>query len=108
MRFQKHILVIALILTIVFCFAACGTDATSAPNCVHTDQDDNGQCDSCTGSVLVYLDIYAINDLHGKLSDGESHPGVDELTTFLRTMQKKKTPCCFLWEICGRAARSPI
>ena len=35
-------------------------------------------------SVLVYVDFYSVNDLHGKVADGESHPGVDELTTYLK------------------------
>ena len=35
-------------------------------------------------SVLVYIDFYTINDLHGKIADGETHPGVDELTTYLK------------------------
>ncbi len=30
------------------------------------------------------LDIYSINDLHGKFVDGDSQPGVDEMTTYLR------------------------
>lgn len=38
----------------------------------------------CSVSVLVTVDFFGINDLHGKLSDGDTHPGVDELTTYLK------------------------
>ena len=53
-------------------------------DCTHHDADDNGHCDNCGTSVLVVLDLYGINDLHGKLADGDNHPGVDELTTYLK------------------------
>lgn len=54
---------------------------------VHADQDEDFLCDDCGLNVLLYFDFYAINDLHGKLADATTHPGVDELTTYLRTMQ---------------------
>ncbi len=54
------------------------------PNCAHVDADGNGFCETCKGSVTVVLDFYVINDLHGKFADGETHPGVDELTTYLK------------------------
>ena len=50
----------------------------------HADSDKNGICDKCSDSVIVILDIYAINDLHGKIFDTDSQIGVDELTTYLR------------------------
>jgi len=62
----------------------------------HTDSDDNGICDSCSGSVLVYFDFYNINDLHGKLADGTNHPGVDELTTYLKNARKTDQNAIFL------------
>ena len=37
---------------------------------------------------LVRFDIYAINDLHGKLADTDTQPGVDELSTYLRQAQQ--------------------
>ncbi len=49
----------------------------------HVDNDDNDICDLCGGSVIVVIDIFSINDLHGKIMDADSHPGVDELTTYL-------------------------
>ena len=50
----------------------------------HTDTDDNGLCDTCGVSVIVVLDIFAINDLHGKIFDSASQNGVDEMTTYLK------------------------
>lgn len=50
----------------------------------HTDGNNDGYCDDCGEGVTVTFDFYAINDLHGKLEDGDNHPGVDELTTYLK------------------------
>ena len=33
---------------------------------------------------FVFFDIYAVNDLHGKLADTDFQPGVDELSTYLK------------------------
>ncbi len=55
----------------------------------HKDADDNGYCDDCYTSVIVILDIFAINDLHGKLLDSDTQPGADELTTYLKTEMGK-------------------
>lgn len=54
----------------------------------HEDGDDNGSCDGCGASVMVSFDLYSINDLHGKVADGDNHPGVDELTTYLKNAKK--------------------
>ena len=50
----------------------------------HTDGDDNGYCDDCGEYLLISLDFYAINDLHGVFDDTNTSDGVDELTTYLR------------------------
>ena len=50
----------------------------------HTDTDDNGLCDDCGESVIILLDLFAVNDLHGKLCDSDAQIGVDELTTYLK------------------------
>ncbi len=52
----------------------------------HVDKDGNGKCDKCNESVLVYIDFFSINDLHGKVCDSSSQPGVDELTTYFKKM----------------------
>lgn len=62
----------------------------------HKDNDNNGICDICSISVYIYFDFYAINDLHGKLADGSNHPGVDELTTYLKNAAKTDTHAIFL------------
>ena len=62
----------------------------------HTDADNNGVCDDCKESVLVTFDFFAINDLHGKLADGDSHPGVDELTTYLKNARAENENTVFL------------
>lgn len=54
----------------------------------HHDQDDNGKCDVCGVTTVVIVDFYNINDLHGKIADGDNHPGVDELTTYLKKAKK--------------------
>lgn len=50
----------------------------------HKDGNNDSYCDDCQTLLLVYLDFFSINDLHGKLADGDGHPGVDELTTYLK------------------------
>ncbi len=62
----------------------------------HTDSDDNGFCDECRVSVLVYFDFYNINDLHGKLDDTDSNIGVDELTTYLKNARLTDENAVFL------------
>ncbi len=56
--------------------------------CTHVDEDDNGVCDLCKDNLLVSLNLYAINDLHGMYYDSSDQPGVDELTTYLLDAQK--------------------
>ena len=61
----------------------------SAEQCKdHVDVGNDGKCDQCGVSVVVIIDFYNINDLHGKIADGDSHPGVDELTTYLKKAKK--------------------
>ena len=62
----------------------------------HVDSDSSGFCDSCETSVTVTVDFYAINDLHGKLLDNESQPGVDELTSYLKSARASDDHAVFL------------
>ena len=90
--------IFALILCLLLLLSACRTQPpteapTQAPtqptaDCSvrHTDEDDNGQCDLCDTSVLVMLEIYGVNDLHGKLTDSSNQPGAEELTTYIRNL----------------------
>ncbi len=61
------------------------TESETAPDCAHADEDDNGVCDVCTVSVLVSVDLFSVNDLHGKFNDTADQPGVDELTTYFKS-----------------------
>ncbi len=51
----------------------------------HTDVNNDGLCDSCKVSVVVTVDFYGLNDMHGKFTDSSNNIGVDELTTYLLT-----------------------
>ena len=57
--------------------SGCDTDK-------HTDMDDNGRCDYCSVSVIVVVDILAVNDLHGKVTSSSTQPGLGGLTTYLK------------------------
>ncbi len=55
----------------------------------HTDENTDGVCDICATDVTVTLDLYAVNDLHGKFCDSNKQPGVDELTTYLQNAETR-------------------
>ena len=74
----------ALLLSFLL-LAGCGQQAEVPQEHVHADAEDNGVCDTCNASVIVPVDFYSINDLHGKLTDGEGQPGVEEMTTYLKS-----------------------
>ena len=50
----------------------------------HIDEDKDLVCDFCNVSVIVELDFYSVNDLHGAFLDTDTHPGVDEFTTYMK------------------------
>ena len=50
----------------------------------HVDAQNDGRCDLCDTIVIVAIDFFTVNDLHGKLADGENHPGVDEMSTYFK------------------------
>ncbi len=81
-------LLICLCLLLAGCQEAPPENTTTAPplldSCQHADGDADGLCDHCNGSVVVELQFFAINDIHGKFCDSDSQPGVDELTKYLR------------------------
>ena len=83
----------ALLALLLLVGCAQGTDT---PCLNHTDSDSNGLCDTCSTSVLVSFDFYAINDLHGKFADTDQNPGVDELTTYLKNAAKNSENTYFL------------
>ena len=77
-----------------------GSDSTGGDvgdGCVeHTDENSDGVCDECEDSVMRNLDIFAINDLHGKVLDGDGHIGVDELTTYFKQTKAQNPDTIFL------------
>lgn len=99
--------IIALLLLLVLTLSGCdafgtdifdtifGDDTTEeggndggAHDGEHTDADNNELCDECSISVVETVDFYAINDIHGKMCDTDTQPGVDELTTYLKNAYK--------------------
>ena len=80
-------------------FASCTGDLLTPPDTngdgsgnadghQHTDANEDEICDSCKESVIVIVDFYAVNDLHGKFCDTNTQPGVDELSTYLKNAKK--------------------
>ncbi len=61
----------------------------------HTDENNDGACDECTENVLVTLDFYAVNDLHGKFEDTAAQVGVDELSTYFKNA-KSQNPYTYI------------
>ena len=57
----------------------------------HTDVNDDGYCDGCLESVIVIIDLFALNDLHGKITETSSQPGIAGLTTYLKKMSNENT-----------------
>ena len=55
----------------------------------HTDANNDEVCDTCDEVVVVIVDFYAINDLHGKFCDTDTQPGVDDLATYLKQSAEK-------------------
>ena len=103
---KKYFYTIFLALTLLFSVgcsealpavtSAPETTAAPTPNCSHADSDSDGFCDVCTLSVTVTVDLYAINDLHGKLLDNSQQPGIDELTAYLKTVRTSDDYAVFL------------
>lgn len=66
--------------------ATSGIPTPENPDC-HKDENDDGTCDICKVSLIVVIDFYAINDIHGKFKDSASQNGVDELTAYLKSRE---------------------
>lgn len=81
---MKKRLAILLVLVLLLCGCKGNNSAGVTPCSSHTDSNSDGFCEICLQSVYVCIDFYAINDLHGKLADADTHPGVDELSTYLK------------------------
>lgn len=94
---KSFIKIISLLLIFLMLFSGCNSSNGTAvetngkpesaipnENCEHRDEDNNGECDTCRISVLVEIDFFAVNDLHGKFANTNTNEGVDELTTYLK------------------------
>ena len=89
---MKKLLSLLLVLSIIFSSAvwlfgcndaSSGGEGAGEVTCEeHVDRDSNDFCDACKRYLIVTLDFYAINDLHGKFCDTSKQPGVDELGTY--------------------------
>ena len=85
-----------LICLLLLLFLLCGC-VKKPPACLtHVDENADDLCDQCGQSIWIVVDFYNINDLHGKLADGHNHPGVDELTTFLKNARTSDDYSIFL------------
>ena len=62
-----------------------GLDAS----CQHTDVNEDEICDGCEGSVVIPIDFYGVNDLHGKFLPNDSQNGVGGLTTYFKEAQRR-------------------
>ena len=81
---------LCFLLAILILLTGCTGPELSDPNApckTHADTNNDGLCDRCQEVVVVSFDVYAINDLHGKFADADTHPGVDELSTYFRQAQ---------------------
>lgn len=91
-KLLAFILIVALLATSLFTLVGCDEfdfgGHKLSPTCNHVDSDDNGKCDNCKGDVIVNLDFYAINDIHGTFAKSDSNNGVGGLTTYLLNAQK--------------------
>lgn len=79
---KKLSILLALLLLVTGCSSNAGIsqapEATTAAAVQETGNENQ----------LVTVDIYAVNDLHGKLADTDAQPGVDELSTYLKQAQQ--------------------
>ncbi len=90
------------LLALLILLVGCVSVILLLPSCAdtvcqqHKDKDENGLCDICSQSLIVFIDFYSINDLHGKFVDNDSQIGVDELTTYLKNARKEDDYAFFL------------
>lgn len=65
-----------------------GPGGNQSSDSTHIDADNNDYCDVCNEYLIVVVDFYVFNDLHGKFCDTDTQPGVDEIGTYLENMSK--------------------
>ena len=83
MHMKKLCLLLALLLLLTGCGKEVNVPQTTLPSETIAQQEtESGKHE------LVVLDIFAVNDLHGKFADSDTQPGVDELSTYLKNAQQ--------------------
>lgn len=86
-------LLLVLLLLLGGCNKENGKTLTTQPPANiadHEDKQEEGFRDNNPEVRYISFDIYAINDLHGRLADTDYQPGVDELSTYLKQAQQTK------------------
>lgn len=71
---------IVFLLALAILLSGCGNKSCKQ----HTDGNKDDICDRCGSSVVIIVDFYCINDLHGRILDSAVQPGVDEMTAYLQ------------------------
>ena len=90
---------LCFLLVLCLLLSGCVTkQAAEKPNCAagHTDVGNDGFCDVCSTLLLVFVDFYNLNDIHGKLDDASTHPGLDELSSYLEEAREADNHAIFL------------
>ena len=84
---MKKLLAILIVLSLCLCSCQLlGLDGIGqCEGNAHVDSDNDGKCDRCSVSVIVVIDLYNINDLHGKIKPSSSQSGIGGLTSYLRS-----------------------
>ena len=77
---------LCLLLALMLVLTGCHTPPDTPYDTATTTTQENTAADSQAQPVT--LDIYVVNDLHGKLADTDAQPGVDELSTYLTRAQQ--------------------
>ncbi|MBR2721643.1 MAG: bifunctional metallophosphatase/5'-nucleotidase [Clostridia bacterium] len=55
-------------------------------SCRHEDSDANKACDHCSIQIIIPINLYSLNDLHGSFMDTDANPGLDEFTTWMQAL----------------------
>ena len=66
----------------VICIGLVGCSSSKSPDPGNNPDPNDGKEKKTT----VELTFYAVNDLHGKFMDTDSQPGVDEFTTYMKSL----------------------
>ena len=86
------ILLLAFILSALLNLFSCvgpggGLPPTNLCKDGHIDKNNDDYCDFCRNYVIVEIDFYALNDLHGKFCNTDRQKGVYTLASYLKLQQ---------------------